>query len=118
MGKGLGIAVFIVAVLAIFIPFYGVHLGFITAILGIVVAAMKEQAFAVAIGALNILNAVFLSPSLKMSGVGAQITRQINGVNSPRQVFWLWVGCAVVSILVAIVCGRQKTPDRASPSGV
>jgi uncharacterized membrane protein len=62
MGKGLGIAVLVVAVVAIIVPIFGIYLGIITALLGIAVAALRERALAVAIGALNILNAVFLTP--------------------------------------------------------
>jgi hypothetical protein len=98
MGKGLGIAVLIVAAIAIIIPIYGIYLGLITAMLGIVVAVLKEQAMAIAIGALNILDAVFLTPSLKLAQVGGQM----NHDSTPVTIFWLWVVCGAIAIVVAI----------------
>ena len=113
MGKGLGIAVLIVAAIAIIIPLYGIYLGLITAALGIVVAALKEPAMAIAIGALNILDAVFLTPSLKLANAGAQMVHS----STPAIIFCIWVGCGVVSIVVAIAMGRtaakEKTPANA-----
>jgi hypothetical protein len=104
MGKGLGIAVLVVAVIAIIIPIYGIYLGIITSLLGIAVAAMKEQAMAIAIGALNILDALFLSPSLVLAGAGAQLAHS----SSISLIFWLWVGSGIVTIILAITMGRQS----------
>ncbi len=107
MGKGLGIALLIFAALAIVIPIWGIYLGIITALLGIAVAALKEKALAVAIGVLNILNAVFMTPSLKIASAGEQLANR--GATSQMEgVFWLWVGAAAVSLVVALVAGRKK----------
>ena len=108
MGKGLGIAVLIVAALAIIIPLYGIYLGLITALLGIAVAALKEPAFAVAIGVLNILDALLLTPSLKMASTGAQLAGRGSDVNMFNAIFWLWVGAGVASVVVAVVVGKAK----------
>jgi hypothetical protein len=112
MGKGLGIAVLIVAALAIIIPIYGIYLGVITAILGIVVAVLKERAMAVAIGALNILNAVFLTPSLKLAQAGEQLATGHSSQMST--IFWVWVICGLVAIVLAFVAGRSKSPKEVS----
>lgn len=108
MGKGLGIAALVVAVIAIIIPIYGIYLGILTALIGIVVAAMKEKAMAVAIGALNILDAVFLTPSLNLASKGAALAGSASGVNEMRVIFWLWVGSSVVAIVVAALVRRAK----------
>jgi hypothetical protein len=115
MGKGLGIAVLIVAVVAIIIPLYGIYLGLITAILGIGVALAGEVAMAVAIGALNILNAVFLSPSLKLAGLGARLATG-SGVNSASVIFWLWVGAGAASIVIAVVVSQKAKAGAAAPT--
>lgn len=112
MGKGLGIAVLIVAAIAIIIPIYGIYLGLITAALGIVVAALKEQAMAIAIGALNILDAVFLTPSLKLAQAGGQM----NHDSTPVALFWLWVGCGAVAIVVAIFAKPGAAAGKTSAS--
>ena len=112
MGKGLGIAVLIVAAFAIIIPLYGIYLGLITAALGIVVAALKEPAMAIAIGALNILDAVFLTPSLKVANAGAQMVHS----STPAIIFWTWVSLGAVSIIVAIAVGRTAAIDRSAAS--
>ena len=110
MGKGLGIATLIVAVIAILIPIYGIYLGLLTAVLGILVAVLRERPMAVAIGAINILNAVFLTPSIRMATTGAQLMGSSSDVASFKAVFWLWVGSAGVSIIVALVHGAAKAP--------
>jgi hypothetical protein len=109
MGKGLGIAVLIVAALAIIIPIYGIYLGVITAILGIVVAVMKEKALAVAIGALSILDAVFLTPSLKLAHAGAQL---VHGSDVAQVVFWVWVISGAACIIVPIFAGRVAAKEK------
>ena len=114
MGKGLGIAVLIVAALAIIIPVYGIYLGLITALLGIAVAALKEPAFAVAIGVLNILDAVFLTPSLKLASTGAQLAGRGSDANTFNAIFWLWVGAGVASVVVAVVIDKAKKAEPAA----
>lgn len=116
MGKGLGIALLIVAIIAIVIPLYGIYLGLITAILGIVVAAMKEPVFAVAIGVLNILDAVFLTPSLKLAHAGAELAHSSDATLF-KVIFWLWVGSSLVSIIVAIFAGRNRAGETAAGAG-
>ena len=113
MGKGLGIAVLIVAAIAIIIPIYGIYLGLITAILGIVVAFLREQAMAIAIGALNILDAIFLTPSLKLANAGGHLMHD----STPAIIFWVWVCCGGASIVVAILAGRAMASEKA-PSAV
>lgn len=108
MGKGLGIAALVVAVIAIIIPVYGIYLGILTALIGIGVAAFKEKALAVAIGALNILDAVFLTPSLQLASKGAALAGSASGVNEMRIIFWLWIGSSIAAIVVAAVVGRAK----------
>lgn len=112
MGKGLGIAALVFAVLAIIVPIYGIYLGIVTSLLGIAVAALKEQALAVAIGSTNILNAVFFTPSLRMASAGAELAGQSSA--EIHSIFWLWVGAALVSIVVAIVA-RRKKPKEVEP---
>ncbi len=112
MGKGLGIAVLIIAAIAIIIPIYGIYLGLITAILGIAVAALKEKALAVSIGALNILDAVFLTPSLKLAQAGVQLAHSSN----VQVIFWLWVGCGAASIVVAVTVGRSASKNASAIS--
>jgi hypothetical protein len=114
VAKGLGIGTLIMAVIAIIVeapiepqasrwlepsayccevdPSYGVYLGVVSALLGIWVAVLKEQAMAVAIGVINISNAVF------------QLTR------TSIWTVWMtvWVGGATVSIVVAWAVGRSK----------
>lgn len=114
MGKGLGIAALIVAVIAIVIPVYGIYLGIITALVAIGVAALKERAMAVAIGTLNILDAVFLTPSLKMASNGAALMGSSSGVNEMRTIFWVWVGSSAVAIVVAAFAGRAKVQPATS----
>jgi uncharacterized membrane protein YGL010W len=111
-GKGLGIAVLIVAAIAIVIPLYSIYLGLITGALGIVVAALKEPAMAIAIGAFNILDAVFLTPYLKLANAGAQMMHS----STPAIIFWTWVGYGVISIIVAFVVGRTTAIDKSAAS--
>ena len=102
----------IVAAIAIVIPLYGIYLGLITAALGIVVAALKEPAMAIAIGALNIFDAVFLTPYLKLANAGAQMMHS----STLAIIFWTWVGYGVISIIVAFVVGRTTAIDKSAAS--
>jgi hypothetical protein len=108
MGKGLGIATLVVAVIAIVIPVYGIYLGILTALIGIGVAALREKAMAVAIGALNILDAVFLTPSLRMASKGWALMGSPSHVTEMRTIFWVWIASSVAAIVVAILVGRSK----------
>jgi hypothetical protein len=104
--------VLIVAAIAIVIPLYSIYLGLITGALGIVVAALKEPAMAIAIGAFNILDAVFLTPYLKLANAGAQMMHS----STPAIIFWTWVGYGVISIIVAFVVGRTTAIDKSAAS--
>ncbi len=115
MGKGLGIAVLIVAAIGIVIPVAGIYIGVITALLGIVVGVLKERALAVAIGALNILDAMFLTPSLSLAHLGSHLA---HGPDVARVVFWIRVICGVGSIMVALLLGRSSTTDGPSTARV
>ena len=108
MGKGLGVATLIVAVIAVVIPIYGIYLGVITALLGIVVAWLKEQQLAVAIGVLNVLNAIFLTPSLDFAISGAKASGQMSRVLVFRGIFWFWVASGLAAIIVSAATSRSN----------
>lgn len=63
-GRGLSIAALVVSIIAIFVPFYGLYLIVIATLLAIASATCGERALTIAATTINVLNAIFLSPTL------------------------------------------------------
>ena len=86
MAKGFGIAALVVAIIAIFVPFYGIHLSAIALILAALAALAGDRAFAVATPIIAAADAYFLTPSLWLAMKG---TEQSGGSGG------LWMGLIV-----------------------
>lgn len=72
MAKGFGIAALVVAIIAIFVPFYGIHLSGIALILAALAALAGDRAFAVATPIIAAANAYFLTPALWLAMKGLE----------------------------------------------
>jgi hypothetical protein len=63
MGKGFGIAALIVALIAIFVPFYGIFFSALAIVLAVVAALATDRMFATAVPLIAGVNTFLLSPS-------------------------------------------------------
>ena len=63
-GRGLSIAALVISIISIFVPFYGLYLIAIGTLLAIASAVCGEKPLTIAATTINLLDALFLSPSL------------------------------------------------------
>jgi hypothetical protein len=71
MGRGLGIAALVIAIISIFIPAAGIFIGWLALILVTIAALVGEVGLTVAVVAASFINYVFMSPR-QSAGVAAQ----------------------------------------------
>jgi hypothetical protein len=67
MAKGFGIAGLAIAIIAIFIPFFGLYVSVVAVILAAVAALAGDRIFATATTLIAFVNTMFLSPSTWLS---------------------------------------------------
>jgi hypothetical protein len=90
-GRGLSIAAFVVSIISIFVPFYGLYLIVIGTLLAIASAACGERPLTIAATTINLLDAIFLSPSLYLF-----LSVQDQAGRGSAGTFWL--------IITALLC--------------
>jgi hypothetical protein len=73
MGKGLGIAALVVSIISIFIPLYGIFLGWLALLVVLFAALAGDITFTIAVVVISVINYIFLSPSLWIVAAGAHL---------------------------------------------
>ena len=66
MAKGFGIAALVSAILAVLVPFYGIHVSGIAIVLAVIAALAGDRPFAVATPIIAGINTFFLSPTVSL----------------------------------------------------
>lgn len=64
MGKGFGIAALVLAIVAIFVPLYGIYISAIAVLLAVIAGFSGDNAFPIATSLIAGVNTFFLSPAL------------------------------------------------------
>jgi hypothetical protein len=70
MEKGLGIAALVCAILAIFIPLYGIWVTWIAVAIACVAAFLGDKPFAISTSVIAFVNMVVLTPSINLFSGG------------------------------------------------
>ena len=96
MGKGLGIAGLVFAIIGIFVPVAGIFIAWLGLILVVFAALAGEVGFTVATIAISLVNFVVLSPSLWIATAGANLN---TGPGSPNIVVIICVVLLVAPIV-------------------
>jgi hypothetical protein len=115
IGRGVSIAALVVAIVSIFIPIYGLYLVIIGTVLAIASALYGERPLTIAATLVNLLNVLFLSPSLY---IVLNIQRMANGNNTG--LFWLVVVLLLCLPFLAIYLnanGHLRIPQAGSAQG-
>jgi hypothetical protein len=74
MGKGIGIAALVFAIIAIFVPVFGIMVGWLALFLATLAALFGDKTFTIAALVITAVNYFFLSPLLWVSGSGGNET--------------------------------------------
>jgi hypothetical protein len=113
MGKGLGIAALVIAILSIFIPLYGIMTGWIALVLATLSALAGDRTFAVAVSAISLVAYVFLSPLMWMANAGANL--QENSTKNLLIIISIVLVAAPVVGIILNVSGKLGIGGRLSP---
>lgn len=96
MGKGLGIAALVIAICAIPIPIVGVFLAWLSLVIAAFAGFAGQVPLAVSVVAVSAVNIIFLSPTLWLGTIGANMNP---GPASPN----IGVYVSIIAILAPIV---------------
>jgi hypothetical protein len=72
MAKGFGIVALVMAIIAIFIPFYGIYISIIALIFAVMAALAGDRIFATATPLIVLVNTFFLSPMTRAALSGSE----------------------------------------------
>lgn len=97
IGRGVSVAAVVVAIISIFIPIYGLYLVIVGTVLATTSGLYGERPITIAATLINLLNVLFLSPSLYIM---LNIQRWTNGNNVG--LFWLVIVLLLCLPFVAI----------------
>ena len=102
MDKGFGIAALVVAIVAIFVPVYGIHISALAIVLAVIAAFAGDRVFATATPLIAGVNTFYLSPSVWLMLEG---TKQSGGQGS----FYLVAFAFLAAPFVAMALNSSGT---------
>jgi hypothetical protein len=105
VGKGLGIAGLVIAIISIFIPVVGIFTGWAALVFVAIAAIAGETPLTIAVVAISAVNYLFFSPSLWIATAGANLTE---GLKAPNLLLWITgiLVLAPVGALIARAAGK------------
>jgi hypothetical protein len=108
MNKGMGIAALVIAIVAIFIPVVGPWLTMLAGLLA-VFAYGPGLALGIASIVLNVVNVLFMSPSVWIAQAGAEMARAQGMQDAPVYPYIL-VGAQIIALagLIALQVWRGR----------
>jgi hypothetical protein len=113
MGKGLGIAALVIAIISIFIPIVGVFTGWLALILAAVGALAGDVVFTVAVVAISAVSYIFLSPTMWLATAGANANPGPGSPSALLIVTFILLAAPIAALILRatgrVVLGSSRT---------
>lgn len=104
MGKGFGIAGLVLAIVGIFVPVFGLFIGWAGLILATVAAFAGQRGLAIGTSLICVVVFIFLTPSLWLEGAAVAVDA---AQNEPTPIFRIISIILVVAPFVGVFFGKR-----------